>query len=65
MLTDRIGYTEYFLPTIEVKDFNVMIDGQNLNRWIKRQILLAMVTSKLMHSFRFEMFSALKTSVAL
>ena len=32
MLTDRIGYTEYFLPTIEVKDFNVMIDGQNLNR---------------------------------
>ena len=32
MLMDRIGNTEYFLPTIEAKGCNVMIDGQNLYR---------------------------------
>ena len=28
-VNDRIGYKEYFLPTIEIKNYNVMIDGQN------------------------------------
>ena len=37
----------------------------DLYRRIKRQILLAMLTSKLMHSFRFEVFSTLKGSVVL
>ena len=23
------GYPRYFLPTVEIKDYNVMIDGQN------------------------------------
>ena len=27
---DRTGHTEYFLPKAERKDYNVMIDGQNL-----------------------------------
>ena len=27
--TDRIVHTKYFLPTVEIKDYNVMIDGQN------------------------------------
>ena len=26
----RIGHTGYFLPTVEIKDYNVTIDGQNL-----------------------------------
>ena len=25
-----IGYTRYYLQTIEVKDYNIMIDGQNV-----------------------------------
>ena len=26
---DRIGHTGYYLPTVEIKDYNVMIDGRN------------------------------------
>ena len=26
---DRTGHTKYFLPTVEIKDYNVMIDRQN------------------------------------
>ena len=37
----------------------------DLYRWIKQQILFAMLTSKLMHSFRFQIFNTLKGSVAL
>ena len=37
----------------------------DLYRWMKRKILLAILTSKLMHSFRFEIFSTLKRSVHL
>ena len=25
--TDRISYTEYYLPKVEIKDYNVKIDG--------------------------------------
>ena len=28
--TVRTGDTRYFLPTVETKDYNVMIDGQNI-----------------------------------
>ena len=28
--TDRTVYTKYFLPTVEIKDYNVMIDRQNI-----------------------------------
>ena len=28
--SDRIGYTGYFLPTVEIKNYNLMIDGRNL-----------------------------------
>ena len=28
--TDRTLHTKYYLPTIEVKDYNVIIDGQNV-----------------------------------
>ena len=28
-INDRIAHTEHFLPTIEIKYYNVMIDGQN------------------------------------
>ena len=28
--TVRTGYTEYFIPSVEIKDDNVMIDGQNI-----------------------------------
>ena len=28
--TDRIVHRKYFLPTVEIKDYNVMIDGQNV-----------------------------------
>ena len=27
---DRTGHTRYILPKLEMKDYNVMIDGQNL-----------------------------------
>ena len=27
--TDRTVRTQYYLPTVEIKDYNVMIDGQN------------------------------------
>ena len=27
--TVRKGHTEYFLPKLEIKDYNVVIDGQN------------------------------------
>ena len=27
--TDRTVHTKYYLPTVEIKDYNVMIDGQN------------------------------------
>ena len=27
---DRIVHRKYFLPTVEIKDYNVMIDGQNV-----------------------------------
>ena len=27
---DRTGHTEYFLPKVEIKDYNVLIDEQNL-----------------------------------
>ena len=37
----------------------------DLYRRIKHQILLAILTSKLMHSFRFEIFNILKGSLAL
>ena len=26
--TDRIGHTKYFFPNVEIKDYNVMIDGR-------------------------------------
>ena len=26
----RTGYTEYFLPKVKIKDYNVMISGRNL-----------------------------------
>ena len=26
---DRTVYTKYYLPTVDIKDYNVMIDGQN------------------------------------
>ena len=26
---DRTLHTEYYLPTVEIKDYNVMIDGKN------------------------------------
>ena len=27
--TDRTVHTKYYLPTVEIKDYNVMIDGGN------------------------------------
>ena len=27
--TDRTVHTKYYLPTIEIKDYNVIIEGQN------------------------------------
>ena len=27
--TDKTVHTKYYLPTVETKDYNVMIDGQN------------------------------------
>ena len=27
--TNRTVHTQYYLPTVEIKDYNVMIDGQN------------------------------------
>ena len=27
--TDKTVHTKYYLPTVEIKDYNVMIDGQN------------------------------------
>ena len=27
--TDKTVHTKYYLPTVEMKDYNVMIDGQN------------------------------------
>ena len=27
---ERIGHSRYYLPTAEVKDYDVMIDGKNL-----------------------------------
>ena len=32
---DRTGHTGYFLPKVQIKDFNVTIDGQNLIRFDK------------------------------
>ena len=29
-ITDRTVHTKYYLPTVEIKDHNVMIDGENL-----------------------------------
>ena len=26
---DRTGYNEYYLPTVEIKDYNIMINGEN------------------------------------
>ena len=37
----------------------------DLYRWIKLQILLAMLTSKLIHSFRFKIFNTFKRIVPL
>ena len=28
-IRQRTSYKQYFLPTIEIKDYNVMIDGRN------------------------------------
>ena len=28
--TDRKGHTKYYLPAVEVKDYNVIIDAQNI-----------------------------------
>ena len=28
--TDRTVYTKYYLPTVEIKDYNVVIDRQNI-----------------------------------
>ena len=27
-VNDRIVHTEYIIPTVEIKDYNIMIDGQ-------------------------------------
>ena len=29
---DRTSHSNYYLPKVEIKDYNVMIDGQNLNK---------------------------------
>ena len=34
--TDRTVYTKYYLPKVELKDYNVMIDGKNIS--INQQI---------------------------
>ena len=28
--TNTTGCTEYFMPSVEIKDYNIMINGQNL-----------------------------------
>ena len=28
--SDRTVHTKYYFPTVEIKDYNVMIDGKNL-----------------------------------
>ena len=30
--TDRTADIKYYLPTVEIKDYNIMIDGQNIRR---------------------------------
>ena len=35
----RTSYTQHFLPTVEIKDYNVMIDGKNLFDQPVRNIL--------------------------
>ena len=36
--TIRVEYTEYFIPSVEVKYYNVMTNGQNLfNHAVKKQ----------------------------
>ena len=30
MKKNRESYKQYYLPTVEIKDYNVMIDGRNL-----------------------------------
>ena len=36
----RTGHTRYFLPAVEIKDYNVMINGKNfLNQPIKTDLI--------------------------
>ena len=51
-----------WLPVFKVR---LVFGWGDLYRRIKHQILLAILTSKLMHSFRFEICNILKGSLAL
>ena len=40
---DRTSYSKYYTPSIEIKDFNVLIDGKQIeleNPDLKKQIIL-------------------------
>ena len=44
---NRILHTEYYIPKVERKDYNVMIDGKNLlNQPVKKVIWQLMITFK-------------------
>ena len=37
---DRTVYTKYYLPNVKIKDYNVIIDGQNFfNKPVKNNLI--------------------------
>ena len=34
----RTAHTGYFLPILEIKDYNIMIDGKNFNQLVKNDL---------------------------
>ena len=41
--TDRTVHTKYYLPTVEIKDYNVKIDGQNFFDQPVKEIITLLV----------------------
>ena len=36
---DRDSFSDYYLPNVEIKDFNVLIDGKKMKKKLTKKIL--------------------------
>ena len=49
---DRTVHTKYYLPTVEIKDYNVMIDGENFLISQLKAVWEHMITFEKLHQFK-------------